>query len=330
MRNNNTPLGDKNWVVILGIISAILAIFTFITGMDSIKAIFALPKNPATPTSMEYIEVFPTPTETLTPQPVSTSTFTPTSTVVYEDVQVDYPGMNVKITDYTPPEGSKYSIRVLIRATAGDVNNNVIVDNSWKVSPVIKDFTGSWVEGTTGGVNLYNGSRKNDDGTFELFLSEDYGQIGLVSIKSEGVSCWEHGDIKFPIIPVYKYKTTEVEVHFALLEFGVLDKVSKQPIHGTLYLAPADADSTLAWKCGVRGFDDRGLATFILTEGRYIATFSYGKEYEFPEFSITSGEYLRIVINEQHVGIAQESHIRENAAGEGVRAKAGRVLRRIG
>jgi hypothetical protein len=80
MTNDNSGCGKV--IVILGVVASIIAIFTFITGVVSIRDFFDTPQQPVDnppPTNFNQPESTVALPLTDTPQPISTNTFAPTS-----------------------------------------------------------------------------------------------------------------------------------------------------------------------------------------------------------------------------------------------------------
>ena len=295
-------------IVIVGFIGSLIGIFSFLTGRQSIIDFFPTQVG-GKETSVPIVAEQPTrtiSTITLTApalKPELTNTPTPlsTSTQVSEIVEVDYPGLSVKITNYEP-NNPEYPIHIILRPIAGDSSNSLVIDKFWHISPVVQDIVGNWQRSDF----IANNIRENDDGSTEFFLKST--TIDFVSLVHDGgyITCWADRLYPYPIVPIYEGKTTEVLINFALLELGVVDKDGNAMRKADIDIAyereelGADGQPILE-KCIASRTDEKGIRRMALVGGEYWARVCPSQRCHdwFPPIKIAPGEYKRIIVNDK-------------------------------
>jgi len=98
----------------------------------------------------------------------------------------------------------------------------------------------------------------------------------LTSSDTSDIKSWGGREEPYFVFPVFSGKTTEVELGFAVLEVGVLKPDGSANIHADVELAieTKDVAGSLLYDVvtsAPRSTDERGIATFVVTEGIYAA-----------------------------------------------------------
>jgi hypothetical protein len=287
---NSSKLGDKSCVVIVGIVASVLTLFSFLTGIFSIKDIF--PNNNDNP---QY------------------------SSPPIQDIATEVPyEANDPITTDVPTSSNESNLCITLLAGGAPLRDDFL---SFLISPASKDIAGNWTA-------LIDGSESySPDINGVISASLDAGEYALVFLEGQryhaafggswgtNIGMKENGYrqqlIVFSINPGEK---TSIEIPLSKLEVGLLsnsgealrDKYIKVSCQGTDVSGkkiPADAETGCYDVYGHT--DETGLVTFNLGAGTYVIYVSEDPAayddinqeiYKF-DVNLAPNEVQRIIIN---------------------------------
>lgn len=270
-------LGNKPIIVVLGLIASCIAIFTFITGRQSIPEVLGtrlfIPSQ--NPPSIAHSSTEEASTPTAMPQPTESAALVlkgPTS--IPQVVEFDNPAVSITVTDSgdTRKQGN-----VHFQFSAGDTPlRNVAL----LFASATQDITGRWTAADAIG-QIY---KSNPDGVINVLLAPgDYaalnmdgsaynqlmGAWGIQASSSDGLPT------EMIVFPVVVGKTTDIVVSLARLEIGLIStqgdalkgKAAKIDCQGT----DIAGKKVPSGRCEVyQKTDITGVATFNLGPGTYM------------------------------------------------------------
>jgi hypothetical protein len=303
---NKPDWGRNPAIVLIGLIASIIAIFAFITGIQSIRDLSSSDATPApalqslaTATmkvgmggdTMVTTEV---PRSTSTRRPTTTPTATempkPSPTPYIEKIESDFPGMTIQVIDDISDESTG---QVVIRVFAA---SSAVDPYALYVDHAVKDIAGNWQTVGAAGHSIHT----YDDGTCVATpLEEGY---YTMYYGSGAIDCWGGGEYPYVIFPVFAGKTTVVEITFGVLEVGVLNANGSASTGTSVDIAVEGRDiagSPIFTECGGGLTDARGIATLVVGEGVYALRYDLGwAEYGdwLREVSVKAGEVKRVVL----------------------------------
>ena len=289
---NSRKLGDRSCIVIVGIVASVLTLFSFLTGIFSIKDIFS--SNNDNP---QYSS-----------PPIQQNVAT----------EAPYQANDPIATEDVPTSSDESNLSITLLAGGAPLRGNFL---SFLLSPATKDIAGNWTalndSGETYSPDL-NGviSASLDAGEYALVFLEGQryhaafgGSWGTnIGMKENG---YRQQLIIFSINPGEK---TNIEIPLSKLEIGLLsnsgealrDKYIKVSCQGTDVSGkkiPADAETGCYDVYGHT--DETGLVTFNLGAGTYVIYVSEDPAayddinqeiYKF-DVNLAPNEVQRIIIN---------------------------------
>lgn len=286
---NSSKLGDKSCVVIVGIVASVLTLFSFLTGIFSIKDIF--------PSSEGNTQYSPPPTE-------------------YVVTEAPYEA-NVPIATDAPITTDESNLKITLLAGGAPLRGDFL---SFLLSPANKDIAGNWTALEDGGYTYapdVNGliSASLSPGDYALVYTDEGryhapmgGNWGTTGMNPNGV---RQQMIVFSINPG---EVTNIEIPLATLEIGLLSKsgealrekyikVSCQGSDVSGKKIPAESETGCV---GVYGHTDAtGLVRFNVGAGTYVIYVSEDPAayddinqeiYKF-DINLAPNEVQRIIIN---------------------------------
>lgn len=219
MKNNK--LSEHPIIVILGLISSVIAIFAFITGIQDIFDVGAVisPEPSETPTRQftNIIEANASSTPTQTPESVKTN---------LSELESKYSIVNFYVTDIAGEKTSDGNIKVYLFA-----NKTPIVHYDIYLYNVVYDITGK--PATQYADDVYRGYTDNNGALqtknlplaeYAISLKDDQRFLGPWGERGSHTASGNPIPRELITVPVYSGKTTIVEINFSVLEIGYLSK----------------------------------------------------------------------------------------------------------
>jgi hypothetical protein len=289
---NSGKLGDKSCVVIIGIVASLLTLFSFFTGIFSIKDIF--------PSNDENTQYSP-------PQEQYVATEPP--------YQANVPATDVPESSSSDSNSNNLSITLLAGGSPLRGDNL-----GFLISPASKDIAGNWTALNDSGEVYYpdvNGviSASLDPGEYALVFIDDlryHASIGgswgtTIGMKPSGERQ------QLVVFSINSGQTTTIELPLAILEIGLLSKSGEalREKYIKVYCqgndvsgkkAPAELETGCYYIYGHT--DATGLVRFVLGAGTYVIYVSDDypqgeipqEIYEY-DVNLSTNEVERIIIN---------------------------------